>query len=58
MSGMNEDELLSYNREAWNHAGATQAPGPVPVSPDQVSRARAGRVRLGRTPPAPGPILN
>lgn len=52
---MNENELLSYNREAWNQAVSQADHWTVPVSPAQVAEARSGTVRIVLTPSKPIP---
>lgn len=48
-------DKFSYNRQAWDHQVATGNPWTIPVTPEQVAEARAGRWSLVLTPTKPVP---
>ncbi len=48
-------DILAYNREAWDRAVAEGNPWTVPVSPEAVAQARAGRWEVVLTPQKPVP---
>jgi SAM-dependent methyltransferase len=43
-------DILSYNREAWNHLVSKGNEWTVPVTPEEVARARKGDWRIVMTP--------
>jgi SAM-dependent methyltransferase len=48
-------DILSYNREAWNHQVADGNPWTVPVSSEEIAAGRQGIVSLLLTPTKPVP---
>lgn len=48
-------DIVSINREAWDHQVKSGCQWTVPVSPDEVTRARAGDLRVVLTPMKPVP---
>lgn len=48
-------DRFDYNRQAWDHQVAAGNPWTIPVTPEQVAEARAGRWSLVLTPTKPVP---